>query len=296
MMDVNYEFYKVFYHVAKSLSFSDAAAELFISQSAVSQSIKTLEKRLGQTLFVRSTKKVTLTKEGELLFKHIEPAIGLISKAEDQLTSAKETGEAQFKIAASDTICRYFLVPYFNQFHQKYPDIHIKVINATSSGCAALLEDGKVDLIVSNSPNPTLNNAMTIVDVAEFKDMFIADKNLFPFGDEEVSLRKLSTYPILMLDKNSTTSNYLHDLFRKQSIDLVPSIELASNDLLLDLAEIGLGIAFVPDFALSHCTNPNLVSIKTQEKIPTRKIVAAYDADIPLSEPCEFFLEMIKKK
>ena len=91
-MDINYELYKVFYHVAKSLSFSDAAQELFISQSAVSQSIKVLERRLGQTLFIRSTKKVTLTKEGEILFKHIEPAINLIVKGEGQLLSAKESG------------------------------------------------------------------------------------------------------------------------------------------------------------------------------------------------------------
>ena len=54
-MDINHELYKVFYHVAKTLSFSEASKELFISQSAVSQSIKVLEKRLGQKLFVRST-------------------------------------------------------------------------------------------------------------------------------------------------------------------------------------------------------------------------------------------------
>ena len=77
-MDINYELYKVFYFVAKTLSFSEASKELYISQSAVSQSIKTLEKRLDQTLFVRSTKKVKLTKEGELLFKHIREFDSLI--------------------------------------------------------------------------------------------------------------------------------------------------------------------------------------------------------------------------
>ena len=110
-MDVNYELYKVFYHVAKSLSFSDAAQELFISQSAVSQSIKVLERRLGQTLFTRSTKKVSLTKEGEILFKHIEPAINLIVKGEGQLLSAKESGGVQLRIAAN-TGLRWFYRPY----------------------------------------------------------------------------------------------------------------------------------------------------------------------------------------
>ncbi len=294
-MDINYELYKVFYHVASSLSFSDAAAELFISQSAVSQSVKVLEKRLGQTLFIRSTKRVTLTKEGELLFKHIEPAIGLITKAENQLSAALEVGEVQFKIAASDTICRYFLVPYLNDFHQKYPDVHIKVINASSSGCAAILEENKADLIVTNFPNPTLNNTMKVQTVAEFSDVFIANKNYFPYDNEELSLRKLSELPILMLDKTSTTSIFLHELFRKASIDLVPSIELSSNDLLIDLARIGLGAAFVPDFCLTEHDKEDMIIIKTKEKIPTRKIVAAYDDSLPLSEPARYFLNKLKE-
>ena len=84
-MDINYELYKVFYYVATSLSFSEASKKLFISQSAVSQSIKTLEKKLGQTLFIRSTKKVQLTAAGALLLKHIEPAMNLIARGESQL-------------------------------------------------------------------------------------------------------------------------------------------------------------------------------------------------------------------
>ena len=74
-MDINLELYKVFYYVATTLSFSEASRELFISQSAVSQSIKTLEKKLNHTLFIRSTKKVLLTPEGELLLQHVKPGI-----------------------------------------------------------------------------------------------------------------------------------------------------------------------------------------------------------------------------
>ena len=109
-MDINYELYKVFYYVADTLSFSEASKKLFISQSAVSQSIKTLEKKMNQTLFIRNTKKVQLTPEGEILLRHIEPAINLINRGESQLLEASSTG-GQIRIGASDTICRYFLVP-----------------------------------------------------------------------------------------------------------------------------------------------------------------------------------------
>ena len=131
-MDINYELYKVFYYVATSLSFSEASKKLYISQSAVSQSIKTLEKKLGQPLFVRSTKKVQLTAAGTLLLNHVEPAMNLISRGENQLLDSVTQGLGQLHIGASDTICRYFLVPYLKKFHELFPNVSIKVTNATS--------------------------------------------------------------------------------------------------------------------------------------------------------------------
>jgi DNA-binding transcriptional LysR family regulator len=290
-MDINYELYKVFYHVAKSLSFSEAAEELFISQSAVSQSIKTLEKRLNQTLFIRSTKRVALTKEGELLLKHIEPAINLISRGENQLCADPKSG-IQLRIGASDTICRYYLVSYLKNFHIKFPHIHIKVTNGTSVQCASMLERNEVDVIVANSPNAALNNTMTIHAVKEFRDVFIANKDAFPLYDHPVSLEELLNYPILMLEKRSTTSVFLHNLFLEHSLDLVPAIELSSNDLLIDLAKIGLGIAFVPDFCIKQLGN--LAIINTLEEIPARKLVAAYNSDMPLSDGARYFVESLR--
>jgi len=99
-MDINYELYKVFYYVAKTLSFSEASKCLYISQSAVSQSVKVLEKKLGQTLFIRSTKRVQLTPEGEILFKHIEPAMNLIHKGETQLLAASSGSPPATRSAA----------------------------------------------------------------------------------------------------------------------------------------------------------------------------------------------------
>lgn len=289
-MDINYELYKVFYHVAKSLSFSDAADALFISQSAVSQSIKTLERRLNQTLFIRSTKRVALTKEGELLLKHIEPAINLISRGENQLCADPKSG-IQLRIGASDTICRYYLVPYLNKFHKQYPNIHIKVSNGTSFQCAKLLERNEVDVIVTNSPNSALNNTMEIIPVKEFRDIFIANKDAFPLNGRKITLEELQHYPILMLENRSTTSIYLHNLFLENSLDLVPAIELSSNDLLIDLAKIGLGIAFIPDFCITELGN--LTIIKTAQVIPPRKLVAVHNNDMPISDAAQFFIDSL---
>ncbi|MDD5936958.1 MAG: LysR family transcriptional regulator [Clostridiales bacterium] len=290
-MDINYELYKVFYYVAKTLSFSEAATELFISQSAVSQSVKVLEKRLNQVLFIRSTKRVSLTKEGEMLFKHIEPAINLISRGENQLLNSTPAGGMQLRIAASDTICRYFLVPYLNKFHKTYPDVHIKIINGTSLKCAELLETNQVDLIVANSPNSALNNNQHIREIKTFRDVFVAKPDVFPYKGQALSLAQLQQLPILMLSKLSTTSAFLHNLFLQHSLDLVPAIELSSNDLLIDLAKIGLGIAFVPDFCVTNTSEDELIILEIAEPMPERKLVAAYDESIPLSEPARYFID-----
>ena len=291
-MDINYELYKVFYYVARTLSFSEASKCLFISQSAVSQSVKVLEKKLGQTLFIRSTKKVQLTPEGEILFKHIEPAMNLIQKGENQLLEANSLNGGQLRIAASDTICRYDLVPYLNQFHKAYPNVHIKVFNFTSIECAHVLENGQVDFILSNYPNSGLLASHSVRAIHEFHDVFVANAEAFPLTDQILTLEELKEYPIMMLDRKSTTSEFLHSMFQRSHLDLVPEIELSSNDLLIDLARIGLGIAFVPDFCIP-ADESQLYILKLAQSLPARKLVVASNGSVPLSQAAKQFMDML---
>ena len=291
-MDINYELYKVFYYVATSLSFSEASKQLYISQSAVSQSVKALEKKLEQPLFIRSTKKVQLTPAGEVLLKHIAPAMNLIRRGESQLLDSAGMGFGQLHIGASDTICRYFLVPYLKQFHKKFPDVPIKVSNDTSLNCVSLLEQGKVDLIVTNFPNSRLNQSYIRKTVCSFTDVFIANPSYYNLAQQEITLEELRQYPILMLDRKSTTSEFLHSLFLQHRLELIPQIELSSNDLLIDLAKIGLGIAFIPDYCFERETK-DLFIVKTKEHLPARQIVAAVNPTLPPSHPTEEFLRLL---
>lgn len=288
-MDINYELYKVFYYVATTLSFSEASKQLFISQSAVSQSIKTLEKKLEQTLFIRSTKRVQLTPEGEILLRHIEPAINLIQRGENQLVDSSSTG-GQIRIGASDTICRYFLVPYLEKFHIDFPNTHIKVTNESSMKCVELLESGQVDCIVINYPNSSLGNLYAMKKICSFQDVFVANDAFSELKDKKVPLKDLLNYPILMLEKQSTTSEFLHNLFQQQQLDLVPEVELTSNDLLLDLAKIGLGIAFVPDYCLPKVSE-DLFLVETKEQLPSRELAIVYNNRMPVSKATLEFLK-----
>ena len=291
-MDINYELYRVFYHVATTLSFSEASKQLFISQSAVSQSIKVLEKKLDQPLFIRSTKKVQLTPEGEILLRHVEPAMNLIRKGESQLLEAHSLRGGQLRIGASDTICRYYLVPYLKRFHQEFPGVHIKVTNHTSIDCAKALENGEVDFIVVNFPNSALTGDLETRTIYEFHDVFIANPDAFPLMDQKLTFAQLLKQPIMMLDRRSTTSEFLHHIFQKNQLDLVPEIELSSNDLLIDLARIGLGIAFVPDYCLpKRCRD--LFVLNLAQSLPARQLMVVSSPYAPVSQAARQFMDML---
>ena len=107
-----------------------------------------------------------------------------------------------------------------------------------------------------------------------------------------LSLRQLQEYPILMLDRKSTTSEFLHSIFQRSHLDLAPEIELSSNDLLIDLARIGLGIAFVPDFCIPP-DDKDLFVLKLEEALPSRQMVAAFNEKLPVSQTAAQFMEML---
>ena len=251
-----------------------------------------MEKKLDPPLFIRSTKKVQLTPAGQVLFKHIEPAMNLIARGENQLLDSTTLGLGQLHIGASDTICRYFLVPYLKKFHKTYPNVPIKVTNATSIQCVDLLEQGKVDMIITNFPNGYLNHSYIRKTVADFSDVFIANPNYFHLKQKQISYQELNQYPIMMLDRHSTTSEFLRNVFLQHQLELVPEIELSSNDLLLDLAKIGLGIAFVPDYCVPANTK-DLFILDMKEKLPNRQMIAAVNTGLPISAATEAFLSIL---
>jgi DNA-binding transcriptional LysR family regulator len=156
-----------------------------------------------------------------------------------------------------------------------------------------MLERNEVDVIVTNSPNSALNDLMNIIPLMDFNDVFIVKKDSLSQYDHPITLQQLQKHPILMLEKRATTSKFLHNLFLENSLDLVPAIEIASNDLLIDLARIGLGIAFVPDFCIKDMDD--LAIIDTVQEIPKRKLVAAYNLDIPLSDGAKYFIDSLTK-
>lgn len=292
-MDINFELYKTFYFVARRLSFSGASAELYISQSAVSQAIKQLESKLGCRLFFRHTKQVRLTPEGQVLFQYVEQAVNLIKAGERYLNDLSALTQGEVRIAATDTICKYYLLPYFKQFVRQYPQIKLRVTNRSSPECLELLKTGSVDVIVINLPEQGLPPGFRVLFRKTFHDCFVAGPGWETLKGLELSLSDLQEYPLLLLEPNSTTRDFLDTLLRQHSVTLRPEIELDSVDLLVEMVRVGLGITFVSkDYIARELAAGRLFTLKILQDIPERSLGVVVRDNLPLPAAARKFTEL----
>lgn len=291
MKDINFEQYKVFFYVAKNMSFSLAAKELFISQSAVSQSVKNLEKRLGVDLFARASKKISLTEEGSILYENAKVAFSYIANGELSIQSANDDLKKEISIAASDTVSKYFLLPHIDSFHKKHPQIKINIINRNTDDSLTLLEDSSVDLSVFVHTKTVSNPKIRSTKVKEVRDVFIAGPKYSYLKDRSIDISEIVNFPILALEKSSSTRQNLDNIMQENGVDFTPDVEMQSMGLLKDLTRIGLGFSYITELALSKTTD--LFVLNINQKLPVNCISVATLKKNKLDRYTDEFLKLI---
>lgn len=294
-MDINFELYKIFFYTVHTGSFSAAAGQLFITQSAVSQAIKSLETKLGAQLIFRTTRELKLTAEGAILFSHIEQAYNFIKTAEHKLSELQNLESGVVRIGASDTVCKYYLLPYLEKFNRQYPGIKVQMLNRTSPKILAALKNGSVDLGIITLPAGEKN--LSIRELVEVTDIFVAAPKFAAFRNHKIPLSKLAGYPLLLLDQASATRRNLDDFLEKSRIRFASEIELESVDLLVEFAKIGLGVAHVlRESAQAAMERGELFEVETEEKLPPRLLGVATLKDVPLSRAAEGLMGMLGER
>lgn len=286
-MNIKLEQYKIFNEAASTLSFSLAARNLFISQSAVSQAIHTLEKELNTQLFIRQSKGVVLTKEGEMLYTKISQALSLITSAENQIGHLHDLTKGELTIGAGDTLSENYIMPYLVKFNQLYPQVTIKMVNRTSLEIIDLLKNGQIEIGFVNMP--LHDEAITIQECLQVHDIFVS-KN----PEETVySLQELSHESLILLERSSNSRQYVDYHFASQGLLLTSSIELGSHDLLLEAAKNNLGKACViKEFSLEELNNQDIYEIKINPPIPKRSIGYAHLTRKTLTPAALKFIEL----
>lgn len=291
-MSIKLEQYKIFKEAASTLSFSTASRNLFITQSAVSQAIKTMEKEMHTKLFIRNAKGVSLTKEGEILQTYIENALNLIQTAEHKISNMQELKDGQLVIGAGDTISSQYLLPYLEAFHKTYPRVNIKVINRTSLEMLTLIQNSSIDLAFLNLPIEDEN--VEVVPCLEVHDIFVGSTQ--KQWKSVYTKQELAKLPLILLEKNSNSRKFVDEEFKKHHIALNPELEIGAHELLLEFAKINLGVAcVVKEFSQGYLQAQDLQELKLDKEIPARSIGYAYLRKSTLSAPAKQFIHFLGK-
>lgn len=294
-MNIKLEQYKVFYAVATSGSFSEAAKNLFITQSAVSQHIRSLENELGVMLFARGRKGAKLTSHGELLLQYAKRALEEIEMAENLFNKMKSLDEGSLRIGAGDTITRHFLLDKLERFHETYPAIKIEIVNRVTDETLAKLSTGKVDVAFVNLPiNSELYNQIQYIEVGQLHDIFIAGSKYKHLDGKVLNMQEIASLPLAMLEPKSNTRKNTDEYFKRFGVRFYPEFELGSYDLLFDFANKNLGIACVIEEFYSENSNLNVFKLQTDFALPTRSIGICTLKNIEPSPAVKKLIEMFE--
>lgn len=291
--NVSLDSYKIFCTVAKLGNITKASEILFVTQPSISMAIKSLEERLGCSLFVRSQKGVKLTKEGEVFYTYLVKAIELIDTAEQKYEDLLHLKSGEINIGASDSIISGFLLPYLEKFNKLYDKISLKVINRTTDETIDLIKNGKLDFGFVNLPIIE-DEHIDVVKCMPVHDCLVFGTKFKDVVNKDFNLKDIVNYPLLMLRHSSNTRRILDEYAKKYDISLKPSIELDSTDLLIKFAKINLGIAFtIKEFVEPMIDNKTLFQVPLLPPAPNRGIGIVKSKDMPFSHAANAFVQLI---
>jgi DNA-binding transcriptional LysR family regulator len=293
-MNVNLEYYKIFYYVAGLGSFTKAAEELCISQPAVSQGIKLLETNLGSNLFVRTQKGVKLTPEGEVLYSYISRGYETILLGETKFKKMIDLENGEIRIGASDMTLQFYLLSFLEAFHTKYPGIKVTVTNAPTPETLEYLYDGKIDFGVVSAPFFAKSEILSR-EVKAVEDIFVAGSRFSYLKDRILEYSDLEKLPIICLERNTSTRMYIDEILRNNGVELSPEFELATSDMIVQFTLRNLGIgSVVSNFAEKFLDSRELFQLKFRKQIPKRNFCIITSDKNPISTAARELLDMMQ--
>ena len=293
---VNLDLYRVFYTVAKCGSLTRAAEELYISQPAVSQSIKQLENQLGVSLFKRTHRGMELSDNGgKLIFKEVERALELFNEAENRIEQTKQDATGTIRIGASDTIFEYFLADKIVDYHERFPAVKIELMADFTPDTIEKLKANRCDVAFVNLPIEIDSELHLDENCARLNDIFIAGNTFAELSGGTISLDKLKKYPLIVMDKNTVARRTLEAFLRSVGVELSPAIEVGSWDLMKRLVARGMGVGVIPrQYALREIQSGELFEVQTDPVLPVRSIGMLLPKNQPVSYALHSFIEYFR--
>ncbi len=290
----NLELYRVFYTVAKCGSLTKAAEELYISQPAVSQSVKQLENQLGISLFNRTHRGMELSAQGgKLIFSKVEQALSLLNEAENMIEQLNISASGTIRIGASDTIFEYFLADKIVEYHEKFPAVKIELVSDVSPRTLDGLKTNKCDIAFVNLPTTVDPELVLYGNCMRLTDVFVTSERYIDLTKGVIPLAKLQEYPLIMLDSNTVSRRSMTNFLESVGIELKPAIEIGSWDLMKRLVIKGMGVGCIPrEYALHRLADKSMYEIQTDPALPARSIGMALPKNAQIPYALRAFIEL----
>lgn len=292
-MGASWDYYHVFYHVAKHENITAAAEELFLSQSTVSRTIQKLESELGVTLLLRSNKGITLTQEGKLLAHHLDVAYRNIDTAEHKIRQLKTLGYGNLHIGITEMTIKFFLLPYLEQFKREYPDIHISLSYEYPGTIKEPLHNGSMDFAVITTPLPE-DDTLKYTPLLDFQDILVAGPDYFDLAEQPHTLQELAGYPFILMEEGTSARDYINRFFEQNGLIATSEYNLSSMPIILDMIKRNLGIGFIPDlYVTKEFFDDEVRRIYLKNPLPARQFCLVTSKEYPQVIAAKKFIEYI---
>lgn len=281
-MNISYDYYRVFYYVAKYKSFTGAAGALLNNQPNITRMIKKLEKELGCTLFVRQRRGVSLTPEGEKLYAHISIAFEHILSGELEIARDKSLQSGIVTIAASEIALHCMLLPVLKKFRNAYPGVRIKILNHSTPQAIEVLKQGLADLAVVTEPFAPFADIST-KSLRLIQEVPVCSSTFSLSTGTVITNEQLKQYPLIGLGEKTSSFTFYSDFFSSIGVSYSPDVEAATADQILPLIKSNLGIGFVPTNFLEKENMEQLHILNMKPPVPKRNICILKRKDTSLS-------------
>ena len=278
-MYIGYDYYRIFYYVAKYGNVTQAARVLLNNQPNLTRAVKTLESELGCPLFIRSNRGMKLTPEGERLLRHIRIAIENIEAGEAEIIESRNLERGSVFVAASEVALHCVLLPVLKKYRSLYPGIKLKISNHSTPQAIDAIKNGFADIAVVTTP--TLPSAMLDeITVRKFREVAVCSSAFSELWGRKVSFEELLSYPLISLGTQTKSYELYSEFFAGEGLRYQPETEAATADQIVPMVKADLGIGFVPEEFLEGIEGVSV--IETEKPLPEREIRVVKRCEQPL--------------
>ncbi len=293
-MNIDYNLYKIFLYLFEEKSISKTAAKLYVSQPAISYSLKELESQLGYTLFYRNSKGIEPTNEAKELYSYVSTAFNIFKDAEEHIKNLNDLNIGCIRIGTPSHIGVSYLSSYIAEFRKLYPGIKFEIISKSTKDMVEMLETRKLDFIVDTLPIDS-KKKVTKITVAKLKNCFAYNKNSMKNVTIETE-KDLQKYPLVLPSVTSSIRFKLDEYMESKNINLSPTVESWTNEMMVELVKKGIGIGyFIKNLIISQNDSDNFEIIEFDDNLPDVDICCVYIDDF-LTAASSKFIELLKNK